>query len=137
MAFKDALNSIGKVRLRGGIFGKTALLLIVLIICVSGVAAKLGGWYALALLLPLMGIIAYTVKRLFDFSWKYPAVAVLDGPELVNYAKHVEARKGVPVIAPSPPVLDHEPPPLVSIDHDIPEGGGAKPRLERPDKEDR
>ena len=111
---KDILGPLGKIRFRGGIFGKMTILLLVLVLCVSTVAFKLGGWLALALLFGVMAVILYVLKRLFDFADKYPAVAVLDGPELINYAKVVEARKGVPIIAPTAPVLDHTPLPAIT-----------------------
>jgi hypothetical protein len=102
------------MRFRGGIFGKMTVLLIVLVICVSTVAFKLGGWLAVALLLAVMALIGYALRRLFDFANSFPAVAVLDGRELIDYAKVTEARKGVPVIVPTGSVLDHPQPAMIT-----------------------
>ncbi len=118
---KDILGPLGRIRFRGGIFGKMTVLLIVLILSVSAVAFKLAGWLALLLLLPVMALVWYALKRLFDFANSFPAVAVLDGRELIDYAKVVEARKGVPIILPTTPVPDHAPPPMITSEIDAPD----------------
>jgi uncharacterized protein (DUF58 family) len=122
---KDILGPLGRIRFRGGIFGKMTMLLIVLIVCVSAVALKLGGWFALALLLAVVALLWYALKRLFDFANSFPAVAVLDGRELIDYAKVVEARKGVSAIRPGTPVLDHAPPPMITSDDEEPDQPAA------------
>ena len=69
MDFEKALENIKTIKLTGGIFGKTSLVLIVLTICAAAVSLKVDVWWVpLALMLPLIGITFYILKRCLDFA---------------------------------------------------------------------
>jgi len=69
MSLEKALETIKSIKLTGGIFGKTTLLLVVLSLCMTAAAISLKVWWVtLLLLLPLIGLSAYTVKRCFDLN---------------------------------------------------------------------
>ena len=115
---REILESIKAIKLTGGIFGKTSLLLIVLCVCVAAVAFKIDVWWVqLALMLPLMAIIVYALKRNFDFAEKNPQAAIMDGAQLLVHERIVHGRKGHDVLPPLQSTIDHEPPVLQH--HDI------------------
>jgi hypothetical protein len=69
--FERALENLKTIKLTGGIFGKTSLVLIVLAVCAATVSMKVDVWWVpLALMLPLMAIVFYTLKRCLDFAEK-------------------------------------------------------------------
>lgn len=137
MDLEKILESVKTVRLSGGIFGKTTLLLVVLCISVATVCFKIATWwFGMALMLPLMGIITYALKRCLDFAEKNPYAAIMEGSELLIHERIVHARKNVAVISPTEPILDHEsptpieseviapdPPPSTAIEHSPPPTG--------------
>lgn len=113
MSFDKALESLRAVNLRGGVFGKTALLLMVLSICVAAVCIKSDIWWLqLGLMLPLMGIVLYALKRVLDFAEKNPQAAIMDGAELLVHERIVHARKGIEAFPSLDPITDHPLPPL-------------------------
>jgi hypothetical protein len=111
--FEKILESIKTIKLTGGIFGKTSLLLIVLCVCVAAVSLKVDVWWVpLALMLPLMAIITYALKRCLDFAEKNPQAAIMDGAELLVHERIVHGRKGHDLLPQLQPTIDHEPPAL-------------------------
>lgn len=94
MSIDRAIENLKSIRLRGGIFGKTTLLLIVLTFCVSAVALKSSIWgVVLALMFSLMGIVLYALKRSFDFATSNPHAAIMDGAEFLQHERIVHATK--------------------------------------------
>ena len=111
MDFDKALENLKTIKLTGGIFGKTSLVLIVLAICAAAVSIKVDVWWVpLALMLPLMGIVFYTLKRCLDFAERNPHAAIMDGAELLVHERIIHGRKGQDVVPDQPLTLDHEPP---------------------------
>lgn len=109
----QVFKSLKGVKLKGGIFGKVCLLLVVVAVCISVVCVKDEVWWVpLALLLPFMAIILYALKRCFDFAEKNPVAAIVDGAELVAYEQATQGRKGHDNLPPAPHVLDHQITPL-------------------------
>ena len=99
MSIDKAIENLRSVRLKGGIFGKTTLLLIVLVVCVSAVALKSSLWWlTLALMLPLVGVVVYALKRSFDFASNNPYAAIMDGAELLQHERIVHAVKDIGII---------------------------------------
>lgn len=114
MNFEKALESVKAIKLTGGIFGKTILLLIVLCISVAAVCFRAEMWWlSLILMLPLMGIVTYALKRCLDFAEKNPYVAIMDGAELLIHERIVHGRKGQEALPSLPPTIDHQLPPLL------------------------
>lgn len=106
--FEKEIESIQKIRLNGGIFGKAALVLIILIIAVSAVCLRLSTWWLiLALMLPMMVIVLYNLKRLMDFAIANPHAAIMEGAELLQHEKLVHETKLLGPITPLPPTTDH------------------------------
>jgi hypothetical protein len=113
VSIDKAIESLKSVRLRGGVFGKVTLLLIVLAIGVCTVAFKSDLWgLTLGLMLPLMGIVFYALKRTFDFAEANPQAAVMEGAELLHHEKILHAAKGQGLLLPEAPV-DEAPEPIL------------------------
>lgn len=115
--FEKEFKTLKAIKLTGGIFGKTTLLLIVLCVCVAAVCFKAGVWWlSLILMLPLMGIVTYAFIRIMDFAEKNPQAAIMDGSELLIYERIVHGRKGQETLPSFPPTADHQSPPLLPED---------------------
>ena len=122
MDFEKALENLKTVKLTGGVFGKTSLVLIVLAICAAAVSIKVDVWWIpLALMLPVFGIAFYTLKRCLDFAEKNPHAAIMDGAELLVHEKIIHGRKGQDVLPVLPLVTDHEPPGVPQTEADLPD----------------
>lgn len=132
MSIDKAIESIKTTRLRGGIFGKTTLLLMVLTIGVCTVSFKSAFWWlTLALMLPLMGIVFYALKRSFDFASNNPHAAIMDGAELLQHERIVHASKDQGFFVPGPPTAESPLPQLIEatdLEQDAPptEGDSAE-----------
>jgi hypothetical protein len=114
------MRSVQLVNVRGGIFGKTTVLLIVLCICVAAVSIKAGVWWlSLALMLPLMALMVYAIKRVFDFAERHPQAAIMDGAQFLIHERIVHARKGVEILPSLEPSLDHDLPPITGPDTQV------------------
>lgn len=116
MNIDKTLDSLRSIKLKGGIFGKTTLLLIVLCICVSTVCvASRVWWLALVLMVPLMAMVFYMLKKCLDFAEKNPQAAIMEGSELLVHEKLMFAQK-YQTEDPSlqATVFDHVPPELPS-----------------------
>lgn len=114
MDISKALERLKSVNLKGGIFGKTTTLLIVLCICVSAVCISTKVWWiALVLMVPLMGMVFYALKRCFDFAQTNPQAAIMEGAELLVHERLLFGQKnqeGDPLLEAT--VVDHEVPAL-------------------------
>ena len=111
MSFDKALESIKSVRLTGGIFGKTTLLLVVLSICAAAVSIKTGTWWIpLVLMLPVIGISFYALKRCFDFAERNPQAAIMDGADLLIHERLIHEMKGNVVVPIEGVTVDHPQP---------------------------
>jgi len=120
--FEKALENLKTVKLTGGIFGKTSLVLLVLSICATAVSIKVDVWWVqLALMLPMMGIVFYTLKRCLDFAEKNPYAAIMDGAELLVHERIVHGRKGQENLPEFPLSVDHEFPALPQQEVDAPD----------------
>lgn len=120
--FDKTLENVKSVKLTGGIFGKTFFLLTVLSLSIAAVAYKIDVWWAaLILLLPLMFIVFYAVKRCFDFADANPHAAIMDGAELLVHERILQGRKGLDVLPSAPMSLDHEMPALTNQDLALPD----------------
>ena len=109
-----ALETLKSVKLTGGIFGKTTLLLIVLCICVAAVCVRTGNlWLSLVLMAPLMGLVFYALKRCLDFAEANPYAAIMDGAELLVRERLIHGQKGQEALPTLEPVPDHDVPPAI------------------------
>lgn len=114
--FEKEIESIQKIKLKGGIFGKAALVLMILIIAVSGVCLKLSAWWLiLALMLSMMAIVLYGLKRVMDFAVANPHAAIMEGAELLQHEKIVHEAKLLGHVVQLPPTTDHPIPRLEGV----------------------
>ena len=94
MDFEKALESVKTIKLTGGVFGKTSLVLVIMCICVTAITIKIGiWWFSLILALPMLGLVFYALKRVFDFADQNPQAAIMDGAELLVHEKIVHGMK--------------------------------------------
>jgi len=120
--FDKALEHVKSIKLTGGIFGKTNLLLIVLVICGSAVAMTISVWWAASLIiLALICLVFYGIKRCFDFADANPHAAIMDGAELLIHERTLQGRKGYNILPSAPMSLDHEMPALTNQDLALPD----------------
>ena len=111
--FEKTLEIIKSIRLTGGVFGKTTLLLIVLCVCVAAISYKIATWWlALFLMIPLMGLVFYSLKRCLDFAEKNPQAAIMDGAEFLVHEKIIHGKKGLEELPLVEATTDHHPPPI-------------------------
>lgn len=118
-----ALENMTAVKLRGGIFGKAVTLLIVLIISVGTVCSFLKIWWvALFLMLPVIGVVLYTLKRCLDFAETNPQAAIMDGAEFLKHETLMFTQKNGK-IDPSLQisVIEHEQPKLDTVQTSLPD----------------
>jgi hypothetical protein len=133
----EALERLKSIHFRGGIFGKTTTLLVVLCVCVSAVciAARVW-WMALVLILPLMAMVFYTLRRCFNFAEKHPEAAIMEGAELLVHERLLFAQKYQtenPLLQAT--VVDHPPPALLPADVTSPDQSPAQALPSGPDSE--
>jgi hypothetical protein len=130
MSIDKAIENLKSVRLKGGIFGKTTLLLIVLAVCVSAVALKSNLWWlTLALMLPLIVVVLYALKRSFDFASDNPHAAIMDGAELLQHERIVYAVKDIGILIGEAPTTEMPIQQIPEIDpgeQDLPEDNGQR-----------
>lgn len=111
--FDKALESIKSIKLTGGIFGKTNLLLMVLCVSASAVCIKISVWWvALPIMLLVIGLVFYALKRCFDFADSNPQAAIMDGAELLVHERMVHATKGNEIVKNDVVTIDHPQPPI-------------------------
>lgn len=114
MDIPKALERLKSINFKGGIFGKTTIILVVLCICVSAVCIATGVWWmALVLILPLMAMVFYTIRRCFDFAENHPEAAIMEGAEFLMHERLLFAQKHQtedPHLLST--VIDHSPPEL-------------------------
>jgi len=105
-----ALESLKSIKLSGGIFGKTSLVLVVLCLCVTAVSLKMGiWWFSLVLMAPTIGLVFYLLKRVLDFAEKNPQAAIMDGAELLVHEKILHSAKSIDVIDTTASIDDKQP----------------------------
>lgn len=118
---QETFRSLAAVKLRGGAFKATIYLLVVLSVCVTAICIALKLWWlVLTLMIPLFALVFYTIRRLFDFSEKYPFAAIMEGGELLRFEEMRQGKKGREDLPVSPPTIEHEGP-------QIPEADAAAP----------
>lgn len=112
MDIPKALERLKSVNFKGGIFGKTTTILVVLCICVSAVCiATRVWWMALVLILPLMAMVFYTLRRCFDFAENHPEAAIMEGAEFLMHEKlHFAQKYQTEDPGLISAVIDHSPP---------------------------
>ena len=122
MNFDKALESIKTVKLTGGIFGKTTLLLIVLSVCITAICINADTWwFPLVFIPPLMLIITFALKRCLDFAESNPQAAIMEGAELLSHERMLHATKEEGTLIPTNPTTDHSVSALPEAEIELPD----------------
>ena len=104
------LERLTALKLPGGIFRQTTQIQIVLCISVAAVCIVVRLWWVvLVLMLPLFGLVFFSMWRVFNFTDKYPFAAIMEGPELLRLEEIRQGKKGAEVLPVLPQTIDHEP----------------------------
>jgi predicted outer membrane repeat protein len=95
--FSKLINNVAKVKLGGGIFGKTCTVIIVIAVTFGGIAWIANNLWVCILALFLIAIIAFVLLwRLIDFADKNPQAVILEGAEFLVHQQIELAAKGIP-----------------------------------------
>jgi hypothetical protein len=114
--FENELKMFKKIKFRGGIFSVAALVLMILIICVSAVCIRINAWWLiLSLMIPMMSIVFYNLKRLMDFAVQNPQAAIMEGAELLQHEKLIHESKLQGRVIETTPTTDHVVPTLANV----------------------
>lgn len=90
------LEKLRETKLRGGIFGQATWLLIVIVVCFSGLAASLHVlWAAVVIVFAVLVTVIYALNRLFNFADKNPLLAIVSGAQAVEHARVTNEAKGI------------------------------------------
>ena len=105
------LESLKSIKLNGGIFGRVALTCIFLVTGVSWVCRGANNvWLIFVLMIFMMSIVFYLLKRCLDFAESNPQAAIMDGAELLQHDRLVrEATRQGPVTQLSPSIDNSKP----------------------------
>jgi hypothetical protein len=96
---EEQLKNLSKVKLPGGIVGKTTLLLICGILIVGPLAAYTGNpWIIGGTIAGILLLLIIVPQRLITLAEKFPQAALLEGAELLFYKQLEMASKDKPAI---------------------------------------
>ena len=99
--FARGLQSLLKVKLRGGVVGKVAVTLITLVLGATAVCMKLNtDWMILSLFLSIAVIVSTFLWRIINFAKEHPVEALFEGAELLAYEELKQAVKGEGITKP-------------------------------------
>lgn len=137
MNFDRVLERIRAIRPTGGIFGKIALVLVVVCPSIAAVSINAGIWWLSCMsILSMTGLMFYALKRSFDFAEKNPQAAIMEGAEFLMHERLVHRMKGDRQVSSYRGKIDHLQPTLSleEVNRDDPE---PKPEIygARPDDE--
>jgi membrane protein implicated in regulation of membrane protease activity len=91
-----AIKNVSQIKLKGGIFQKASIVIIVISLCLFGVAALAGNFWISIIALVLIFTLAFvTLWRLLNFANKNPQAAILEGAEFLLHEQIKLAAKGV------------------------------------------
>ena len=97
--FSKLINNVAKVKLGGGIFGKTCTVIMVIAVTFGGIAWIANNLWVCILALVLISIIAFVLLwRLINFADKNPQAVILEGAEFLVHQQIELAAKGVPTL---------------------------------------
>ena len=103
--FSKLIKNVTKVKLGGGVFGKTCTVIMVIALTFGGIAFVANNLWVCVLALVLISIIAFVLLwRLINFANKNPQAVILEGAEFLVHQQIELAAKGIPNI-PAPEKL--------------------------------
>ena len=93
------IKNVSRVKLKGGIFGKTCTVLIIVAFIMFGISYITNNlWVSIAALLMIFILTFIMLWRLINFANKNPQAAILEGAEFLIHEQLQLAAKGVPNI---------------------------------------
>ncbi len=93
------IKNVTKVKLGGGIFGKTCTVIMVIAVTFGGIAWIANNLWVCILAIVLIAIIAFVLLwRLISFADKNPQALILEGAEFLVHQQIELAAKGIPSI---------------------------------------
>lgn len=111
------IENVSQIKLKGGIFSKASTVLIVISVCIFGIAALTGNLYVSCAAIGLIFILAFVILwRLINFANKNPQAAILEGAEFLVHEQIQLAAKGITSIPQSLSTLIEETP--IKIDNE-------------------
>jgi uncharacterized membrane protein YqaE (UPF0057 family) len=99
LEFGKLIKNVASIKLGKGIFGKTATVLIILIVTfgfIAGVTHNI--WVSILTLVLLTFIVVFIISKLVKLAENNPQSVILEGAEFVLHQQIVYASKGKPVI---------------------------------------
>lgn len=95
--FSKLIRNVTKVKLGGGVFGKTCTVLIVIAVIFFGIAWIANNIWVSVLAISLVFILTFVLLwRLINFANKNPQAVILEGAEFLVHQQIELASKGVP-----------------------------------------
>ncbi|NSL89336.1 hypothetical protein ECE50_021015 [Chitinophaga sp. Mgbs1] len=97
------IRNVSKVKLSGGVFGKTCQVIIIIALCFVAIAfiAK-NLWISIAAMVFIFIIAFVFLWKLLSFANKNPQAAILDGAEFLVHQQIEYAAKGIPNLSTTP-----------------------------------
>ena len=123
------VQNVSQIKLKGGVFEKASRVIMVVSICIFGIAVFLGNiWVSCGAIL-LIFIFAFVILwRLINFANKNPQAAILEGAEFLVHEQIQLAAKGISKIPQSIANIIEETP--LEIDEEL------KNKANQPDEEE-
>jgi hypothetical protein len=95
--FSKLIKNVTKVKLGGGIFGKTCTVLIVIAVTFMGISLIAKNLWVCVLAISLVSLMAFILLwRLINFANKNPQAVILEGAEFLVHQQIELAAKGIP-----------------------------------------
>ncbi len=90
------VKNVSQIKLKGGVFEKASRVIIVVSVCIFGIAALLGNIWVSCGAIGLIFIFAFVMLwRLINFANKNPQAAILEGAEFLVHQQIQLAAKGI------------------------------------------
>lgn len=103
------IRNVSQVKLQGGLFAKASIVIIIVSLCLFGIAALTGNvWVSIGAIV-LIFVLAFVILwRLINFANKNPQAAILEGAQFLVHEQMQLAAKGVKEIPQSLDRLSEE-----------------------------
>jgi hypothetical protein len=109
------VKNVSQIKLKGGIFEKASVVIIVVSICLFGIAVSTGNIWVSCGAIGLIFILAFVgLWRLISFANNNPQAAILEGAEFLVHEKIQLAAKGISEIPQSIANLTEETPIVIN-----------------------
>jgi hypothetical protein len=109
--FGKMVKNVSQVKLKGGVFEKASRVIIIVSVCIFGIAALLGNIWVSCGAIGLIFIFAFVMLwRLINFANKNPQAALLEGAEFLVHQQIVMAAKGIGEFPKTPNSLTEDAP---------------------------